>query len=140
MSSPPPPPPPESKQGSISKGQDDADDHVDSHNMNGDHKQTHTITTREFHTIRINNESTFRVPVGYEKLSVIGSGSYGLVVQAHDTVNDIDVAIKKVANVFASKTDAKRVLRELELNSILGTCTKTLSSSFTHIMITHFDV
>ena len=56
-------------------------------------------------------------------------------MRARDTENDQDVAIKKVANVFASKVDGKRVLRELELNSILST-----HENIVHIVDVFLDV
>lgn len=147
MSSPPPPPPP-------SKVEDEKSSKSKTHSVS--HSSS---SNQDFHSVRINKQSTFRVRTRYANLSVIGSyvseftthhislpinlkfinsihrGSYGLVVRAHDTENDQDVAIKKVANVFASKVDGKRVLRELELNSILST-----HENIVHIVDVFLDV
>lgn len=43
----------------------------------------------------------------------VGSGAYGSVVKALDQESGKLVAIKRIANVFISKTDALRILREV---------------------------
>ncbi len=43
----------------------------------------------------------------------MGSGAYGCVCKAVDTETGKLVAIKRIANVFISKTDALRILREV---------------------------
>ena len=56
-----------------------------------------------------------QVDVRYQNLSKIGSGAYGMVCSATDTVTNKEVAIKKVADVFEDLVDAKRILREIKL-------------------------
>jgi serine/threonine protein kinase len=43
----------------------------------------------------------------------VGKGAYGSVCQAVDVNSGKEVAIKRIANVFVSKTDALRILREV---------------------------
>ena len=71
--------------------------------------------------------SQFReVVVGYNKFFVdqrytqfkpAGTGAYGLVASALDTVTGQRVAIKKIKDTFVDIIDAKRVLREIKLLS-----------------------
>lgn len=44
---------------------------------------------------------------------MIGSGSYGFVVQAKDKTTGKKVAIKRFTDVFEDEIDAKRILREI---------------------------
>ncbi len=50
---------------------------------------------------------------------VIGSGSYGIVFRAKIKGQNKQVAIKKLCNVFASKIDTQRALRELKFMNML---------------------
>jgi mitogen-activated protein kinase 1/3 len=73
--------------------------------------------------------NVFEVYERYQNLTPIGSGAYGLVCSADDSVhilffftfiNDPQkknkrVAIKKVSDTFSDLIDAKRILRELKL-------------------------
>lgn len=59
----------------------------------------------------------FLLPPRYEAQKIIGKGTYASVIQAKDAKHDRDVAIKKNRKVFANTTDAKRVLRELQILS-----------------------
>ena len=51
----------------------------------------------------------------YELTARLGKGAYGCVVKARDKEAGVDVAIKKVEDVFADMVDAKRILREVRL-------------------------
>jgi len=57
----------------------------------------------------------WHVPLRYEVKSIIGSGSYGSVCEAHDQEKDRDVAIKRVKHLFDDLIDCKRILRELAI-------------------------
>lgn len=59
----------------------------------------------------------FLLPPRYEADKIIGKGTYASVIQAKDCKHDRVVAIKKNRKVFANTTDAKRVLRELQILS-----------------------
>jgi len=59
----------------------------------------------------------FFLPPRYEAMKIIGQGTYASVIQAKDCKHDRHVAIKKNRKVFANTTDAKRVLRELQILS-----------------------
>ena len=63
-----------------------------------------------------------QVDVRYQNLAKIGSGAYGMVCSATDTVTGQEVAIKKVADVFADLVDAKRILREIKLLQHFAKC------------------
>ena len=56
-------------------------------------------------------------PIGdeYELHKHVGKGSYGVVIRARHLVFNLNVAIKKVTNVFDNLGDAKRLLREVQL-------------------------
>eukprot|EP01062_Namystynia_karyoxenos_P049612 TRINITY_DN3802_c1_g3_i2.p1 TRINITY_DN3802_c1_g3~~TRINITY_DN3802_c1_g3_i2.p1 ORF type:complete len:487 (+),score=195.63 TRINITY_DN3802_c1_g3_i2:68-1462(+) len=65
-------------------------------------------------------EAKFHVGPRYELIRPMGSGAYGLVWSAKDLEDPPkkdsgrgNVAIKKVANPFGHKTDAKRLMREI---------------------------
>ena len=51
----------------------------------------------------------------YEPLKVLGSGSYGKVIEAIDKTSKKKVAIKKINELFVDLIDTKRVLREITL-------------------------
>lgn len=53
--------------------------------------------------------------VRYTLIRELGQGAYGVVCAAHDKQQNIDVAIKKVHNVFQKPILAKRALREIKL-------------------------
>lgn len=61
------------------------------------------------------NKTEWEVPERYQLLQPIGSGAYGLVCSAVDTVNNTKVAIKKLNRPFQTATHAKRTFRELRL-------------------------
>lgn len=61
------------------------------------------------------NKTEWEVPQRYQMLTPVGSGAYGQVCSAHDTDNNIKVAIKKLARPFQSAVHAKRTYRELRL-------------------------
>jgi mitogen-activated protein kinase 1/3 len=46
---------------------------------------------------------------------MIGQGSYGQVVRAKHIPTNVNIAIKKVSNVFNNVGDAKRLLREIQI-------------------------
>jgi serine/threonine protein kinase len=45
----------------------------------------------------------------------IGKGSYGLVISATERHSSLGVAIKKIPDVFRSREDASRILREIKI-------------------------
>ncbi|XP_075495721.1 mitogen-activated protein kinase homolog NTF4-like [Primulina tabacum] len=58
----------------------------------------------------------FEVTAKYKPPVVpIGKGAYGVVCSALNSETNQLVAIKKIANAFANKTDAKRTLREIKI-------------------------
>lgn len=57
----------------------------------------------------------FELPSRYEAIKIIGEGAYATVIEAKDTKYSKLVAIKKNRNVFDSRVNATRVLRELQL-------------------------
>jgi len=61
------------------------------------------------------NKSVWEVPQKYQNLQPVGSGAYGQVCSALDTIRNIKVAIKKLARPFQSAIHAKRTYRELRL-------------------------
>ncbi|KPI95057.1 Mitogen-activated protein kinase 14B [Papilio xuthus] len=67
-----------------------------------------------FHTVEI-NKTEWIVPERYQMLTPVGSGAYGQVCSAIDTLHNMKVAIKKLARPFQSAVHAKRSYRELRL-------------------------
>jgi p38 MAP kinase len=61
------------------------------------------------------NKSVWEVPQKYQNLQPVGSGAYGQVCAALDTIRNLKVAIKKLARPFQSAIHAKRTYRELRL-------------------------
>ncbi|KAF5175047.1 Mitogen-activated protein kinase [Thalictrum thalictroides] len=58
----------------------------------------------------------FEVTVKYRPpIMPIGKGAYGIVCSALNSETNEQVAIKKIANAFDNKIDAKRTLREIKL-------------------------
>eukprot|EP01084_Bolivina_argentea_P287239 492834_1 len=54
------------------------------------------------------------LPPRYKFTKLLGHGSYGEVIQGQDTkASGKDVAIKRIANIFAVALDAKRIYREM---------------------------
>ena len=51
----------------------------------------------------------------FEPLRIIGSGSYGKVIEAIDKINKKRVAIKRINDLFIDLIDTKRILREITL-------------------------
>lgn len=58
--------------------------------------------------------ASFHIPQRYEKKKLIGSGAYGQVILAQDTLKQKKVAIKKLHKI-EDIIDAKRVLREIRI-------------------------
>ena len=52
------------------------------------------------------------MPKRYQPIEMIGTGSYGAVIDATDTQNNKKVAIKKISNII-DEVDLKRALREI---------------------------
>ncbi|KAG8226517.1 hypothetical protein J437_LFUL006907 [Ladona fulva] len=72
------------------------------------------------------NRTEWEVPQRYQMLSPVGSGAYGQVCSAIDTVTRVQVAIKKLARPFQSAVHAKRTylvthLMGADLNNIVRT-------------------
>ncbi|PKU68267.1 Mitogen-activated protein kinase 6 [Dendrobium catenatum] len=60
--------------------------------------------------------NVFEVTSKYEPpIMPIGKGAYGIVCSASNSETGEKVAIKKIANAFDNKIDAKRTLREIKL-------------------------
>jgi mitogen-activated protein kinase 1/3 len=68
----------------------------------------------EYHTFKASGQQ-FEIPKRYKLIRPIGHGAYGVVISAMDTVNDRQVAIKKIRSAFDDRIDAKRILREIKL-------------------------
>ncbi|CAG4977744.1 unnamed protein product [Parnassius apollo] len=67
-----------------------------------------------YHKVEI-NKTEWIVPERYQMLTPVGSGAYGQVCSAIDTLHNMKVAIKKLARPFQSAVHAKRSYRELRL-------------------------
>ncbi|GFV05070.1 mitogen-activated protein kinase 14 [Trichonephila clavipes] len=61
------------------------------------------------------NKTLWEVPERYQNLAPVGSGAYGQVCSAYDSLRNFKVAIKKLARPFQSAIHAKRTYRELRL-------------------------
>jgi p38 MAP kinase len=61
------------------------------------------------------NNSRWSIPSRYSNLSPLGHGAYGLVCSADDSQSSEKVAIKKLAQPFATNVHAKRAFREIKL-------------------------
>jgi len=59
--------------------------------------------------------TTFQIPQTYTPYELLGQGAYGVVIAAMENRTGTKVAIKKIKDVFAKVTDAKRTLREVKL-------------------------
>ncbi|VAI70392.1 unnamed protein product [Triticum turgidum subsp. durum] len=60
--------------------------------------------------------NVFEVTAKYKPpILPIGKGAYGIVCSALNSETGEQVAIKKIANAFDNKIDAKRTLREIKL-------------------------
>mmetsp|Transcript_52427 Transcript_52427/g.76763 ORF Transcript_52427/g.76763 Transcript_52427/m.76763 type:complete len:526 (-) Transcript_52427:283-1860(-) len=80
--------------------------------------------SRQQHVMEVDSEGLVRVnglkwevPKRYTLKKVLGAGAYGCVVQAEDS-DDPDFklcAVKRFEDVFISKTDALRILREISI-------------------------
>uniref|UniRef100_A0A6M2DNW6 mitogen-activated protein kinase n=1 Tax=Xenopsylla cheopis TaxID=163159 RepID=A0A6M2DNW6_XENCH len=68
----------------------------------------------KFYKIEI-NKTEWEIPERYQMLTPVGSGAYGQVCSAVDTVHNVKVAIKKLARPFQSAVHAKRTYRELRM-------------------------
>ncbi|KAE8753178.1 p38 map kinase [Frankliniella occidentalis] len=67
-----------------------------------------------FYKVEI-NRTEWEVPERYQMLTPVGSGAYGQVCSAVDSVLGCKVAIKKLARPFQSAVHAKRTYRELRM-------------------------
>uniref|UniRef100_A0A2P2I1S0 mitogen-activated protein kinase n=1 Tax=Hirondellea gigas TaxID=1518452 RepID=A0A2P2I1S0_9CRUS len=67
-----------------------------------------------YYTVEL-NKTEWELPERYKMLSPVGSGAYGQVCSATDTVTNTKVAIKKLARPFQSHVHAKRTYRELRM-------------------------
>ncbi|XP_047122579.1 mitogen-activated protein kinase 14 isoform X1 [Hydra vulgaris] len=61
------------------------------------------------------NRTIWEVPERYRDLNAIGTGAYGQVCSAKDTMTGMQVAIKKLSRPFQSVLHAKRAYREIRL-------------------------
>ena len=69
-----------------------------------DVKQSHTL-----------GNAVFQVDARYVPLRAIGTGAYGMVCAAKDTLTNQEVAIKKITHAFDIVTISTRTLREIKL-------------------------
>ena len=60
-------------------------------------------------------KETFTIDKRYSLIRTVGSGAYGVVISASDSLKNRNVAIKMVARAFNDEIDAKRILREIKL-------------------------
>ncbi|XP_037070098.1 mitogen-activated protein kinase p38b-like isoform X1 [Pollicipes pollicipes] len=67
-----------------------------------------------FYTVEL-NKTKWEIPLRYKDLSPVGTGAYGQVCAALDTLTNTKVAIKKLARPFDSVVHGKRTYRELRL-------------------------
>eukprot|EP00811_Abedinium_folium_P035707 NODE_8479_length_1492_cov_10.572161.p1 GENE.NODE_8479_length_1492_cov_10.572161~~NODE_8479_length_1492_cov_10.572161.p1 ORF type:complete len:413 (-),score=108.70 NODE_8479_length_1492_cov_10.572161:162-1400(-) len=72
------------------------------------------------HEVSIDTHGTesvrmFRVPMHYEFVKKLGSGSYGNVASFKDTRENRVVAVKKVTRAFHDLEDGRRIIREVKL-------------------------
>eukprot|EP01038_Epipyxis_sp_PR26KG_P011744 gene11744-15716_t len=51
---------------------------------------------------------------------ILGKGSYGVVCNAQDTSNNLEIAIKRIRPFAADAWDARRTIREIKLMKLLG--------------------
>lgn len=70
--------------------------------------------SQEWEVFDINNSRWF-IPIRYKNLQPLGHGAYGLVCSAEDSITNEKVAIKKLAQPFATNIHAKRAYREIKL-------------------------
>ncbi|EGR30404.1 mitogen-activated protein kinase 2, putative [Ichthyophthirius multifiliis] len=66
------------------------------------------------------NFSDWEVGDKYEIIKVVGSGSYGQVVEALEKSTKNKVAIKRLDGIFEDTVDCKRILREIHLLRMLN--------------------
>ncbi|XP_014207353.1 mitogen-activated protein kinase 14B-like isoform X1 [Copidosoma floridanum] len=70
--------------------------------------------SKKFYKLEI-NKTEWEVPERYQMLTPVGSGAYGQVCSAVDSLANHKVAIKKLARPFQSAVHAKRTYRELRM-------------------------
>lgn len=78
--------------------------------------RTHVMEKGSDGVIRVNG-SVWEVPARYTLRRVLGAGAYGCVCQADDSEDKAFpvCAVKRFEDVFISKTDALRILREISI-------------------------
>ncbi|TDH69336.1 hypothetical protein CCR75_001385 [Bremia lactucae] len=75
------------------------------------------ILRPQTHTFNVNGQ-LFTLDTRYQLIKAIGNGAYGAVVAVSDVVNGgVNVAVKKITNIFEDLVDAKRILREVRILS-----------------------
>ena len=62
----------------------------------------------------------FYIDEHYEITNLIGKGTYGMVAKGINKITGKEVAIKKMSNLFKDLQDAKRILREVRILSIIN--------------------
>jgi serine/threonine protein kinase len=64
--------------------------------------------------------SNFMLDRRFDVQEILGSGAYGIVVSARDTITGERVAVKKIEKAFEHSTFTKRTLRELKIMRLLS--------------------
>lgn len=120
--SPPPPPPPTTTASTHPANHEKRrgeDNRLNSSSSSSAVSSPTRDDRKSYHKVSLSNSQSFRVHKRYQNLRIIGTGSYGIVCSAEDTFKKRKVAIKKIANLFSNIYDAKRILREIEVNYFL---------------------
>lgn len=59
--------------------------------------------------------ANFLISKRYHLIKVLGAGSYGTVCSVVDKYSKVELAVKKVSEIFTRETLLKRAVRELKL-------------------------
>lgn len=63
---------------------------------------------------------TFTIDSRYQPGKMLGKGSFGVVCTAFDTINQVNVAVKRIRPFANDEWDARHTLREIRLMKLLG--------------------
>mmetsp|Transcript_7050 Transcript_7050/g.26431 ORF Transcript_7050/g.26431 Transcript_7050/m.26431 type:complete len:409 (-) Transcript_7050:637-1863(-) len=90
-----------------------SDTNITSTNTNALNGRMQHSLTQQKKIYKLDNDLTLEIDSIYTDIKLIGSGAYGTVVSAYDSVRKCRVAIKKVKNPFHNMIISKRLLREI---------------------------